>query len=83
MVAQEVKNPPAKSGAAGDADSNPWVGKIPWRKKWQPLRYSCLGNFMNRGASWVTVHGSQESDTTKGLKPLPPNHRMHNTNSEP
>ena len=22
MVAQEVKNPPAKSGAAGDADSN-------------------------------------------------------------
>ena len=28
-----VKNLPAN---AGDASSNPWVGKIPWRRKWQP-----------------------------------------------
>ena len=26
---------------------DPWVGKIPWRRKWQ---YSCLGNPMDRGA---------------------------------
>ena len=29
----EVKHPPANEG---DAAFNPWVGKIPWRKKWQP-----------------------------------------------
>ena len=23
---------------------DPWVGKIPWRRKWQLLQYSCLGN---------------------------------------
>ena len=25
-----IKNPPANTGF------NPWVGKIPWRRKWQP-----------------------------------------------
>ena len=20
----------------------PWVGKIPWRRAWQPTQYSCL-----------------------------------------
>ena len=28
-----VKNPPT---SAGDVGFNPWVGKIPWRKKRQP-----------------------------------------------
>ena len=28
----------------------PWVWKIPWSKKWQPLQYSCLGNPMDREA---------------------------------
>ena len=48
---------------------NPWVGKIPWRRKWQlipaflprkshrPLQYSYLGNPISRGAWWATVHG--------------------------
>ena len=27
-----VKNPPAIAGDSGD----PWVGKTPWRKEWQP-----------------------------------------------
>ena len=31
-----------------------------------PLQYSCLGNPMDRGAWWATVHGvAKESDTTK------------------
>ena len=25
------------------------------------LQYSCLENFMDRGASWATVHGVKES----------------------
>ena len=29
-----VKNLPANAGDAGNG-FNPWVGKIPWRRKWQ------------------------------------------------
>ena len=38
---------------------NPWVRKIPWRKKWQsnPPQYTWLGNPMDRGARRATVHG--------------------------
>ena len=43
---------------------DPWVRKIPWRRKWQPTQYSCLGNPMDRGAWWATVHGvAKELDT--------------------
>ena len=31
-----VKNPPANAGDARDVGWIPWVGKIPWRRKWQP-----------------------------------------------
>ena len=41
-----VKNPLAK---AGDAGFVPWVRKIPRRRKWQPLQYSCLETLMDRG----------------------------------
>ena len=44
---------------------NPWVRKIPWKRKWQPIQYSCPGNPMDKGAWWATVHrGTKESDTT-------------------
>ena len=33
QVALVVKNPPAHAGDTGDVDS---VGKIPWRRAWQP-----------------------------------------------
>ena len=36
-----------------------WVRKIPWRRAWQPLQYSCCGNPMARGTWWAIVHGSQ------------------------
>ena len=36
---------------------DPWVGKIPWRRKCNPLQYSCLGNPKNRGACRAIVHG--------------------------
>jgi len=29
----------------------------------KPLRYSCLGNPMDRGASWAAVHGVTQSQT--------------------
>jgi len=37
---------------------NPWVEKIPWRRKWQPT-----GNPMDRRAWWATVHGVTKSRT--------------------
>ena len=31
-----VKNPPADARDSGDVGLIPWVGKIPWRRIWQP-----------------------------------------------
>ena len=31
-----VKNPPAKAGDDKRLGCDPWVGKIPWRRAWQP-----------------------------------------------
>ena len=31
-----VKNPPAKAGETQRCWFDPWVGKIPWKRKWQP-----------------------------------------------
>ena len=37
-----VKNPPANAGDIRDMGFDPWVEKIPWRKKWQPVFSSIL-----------------------------------------
>ena len=57
LIAQLVKNPPAIQET--------WVRSLGWEDplvegNGNPLRYSCLGNPMDRGACWPTVHG----DTT-------------------
>ena len=41
---------------------NPRVGKIPWRRGWQPTPVSCLGNPTDRGAWRATVRGVAEPD---------------------
>ena len=46
---------------------DPWVGKVPWRRKWQPTPVFCLENPMDRGAWWATVHEVAELDTTERL----------------
>ena len=33
-----------------ETEVRPLGGKIPWRRKWQPLQYSCLENPMDRRA---------------------------------
>ena len=57
-----VKNLPAN---AEDVGSVPGWGRSPGEGNGNPLKYSCLGNPMDRGAWWATVHGvAKELDTT-------------------
>ena len=56
-----VKNPPANAGDRGDVGSIPGLGRFPGVENSNPLRYSCLKNPMNRGASRTTVLGVTKS----------------------
>ena len=50
---------------AGDTDSITGTGRSPGGGNGNPVQYTCLGNFMDRGAWWATVQGiAKESDTT-------------------
>jgi len=42
---------------------NPWVGKITWKRIWQPIPVLLPWKSMNRGAWQVAVHGSKKSRT--------------------
>ena len=37
-----IQNPPANAGDVRDLGFNPWVRKIPRRRKWQPTYFSIL-----------------------------------------
>ena len=65
LVAQTIKNLPAmwetQAQSLGQED--------PLEKEMDnPLWYSCLENYVDRGAWWATVHGDRkESDRTERL----------------
>ena len=44
---------------------DPWVRKIPWRRKQQRLQYSWLENPMDRGHWRATAQGCKELDKTE------------------
>jgi len=48
-----VKNLPASAGGMGLI---PRSGRSPGEGKGNPFQYSCLGNPMDRGGWWATVH---------------------------
>ena len=48
---------------AGDLGLIPGLGRFPWRRKCNPLQYSCLENSMDRGAWRAIVHGATKSQT--------------------
>ena len=48
-----VKNPSANGG---DVDLIPGSGRSPGEGNGNPIQYSCLGNPMDRGAWWATIH---------------------------
>ena len=56
-----VKNPPDNAGHERDRGSIPGSGRSPGERNGTPLQYSCLGNPMDRGAWWATVHGVAKS----------------------
>ena len=59
-----VKNPSADAGDAGSLD--PWVGKIPRRRKWPPIPVFLPGE--SHGQRSLAGHnpgGHKESDTTE------------------
>ena len=51
-----------------DAGSGPESGQAPGKGNGNPLQYSCLGNPMDTGARWATVHAVAKGlDTTQWL----------------
>ena len=57
-----VKNPAAN---IGDGGLIPGSGRSPEEENGNPLQYSCLGNPVDRGSWWATVHGvAKELDLT-------------------
>ena len=53
----------ASSCHAGDLGLIPGLGRSPGEGNGNPLQYSCLENFMDRGAWRATVHGVTKSWT--------------------
>ena len=63
LVAQLVKNLPAVQETW-----DPWVGKIPWRRKWQPTPVSSPGKFHGqRILVGCNPQGHKESGMTEQL----------------
>ena len=63
-----VKNLPANAGDARDCRFDPWVGKIPWNRKWQPALIFLPGK--SHGQRSLAVYSPwdhKESDTTEQL----------------
>ena len=46
----------------GDLHSSPRLGRSPEEGYGNLLQYSCLGNSIDRGAWWATVHGVERRD---------------------
>ena len=63
-----VKNLPANAGDTR-CGFNPWVGKIPWRWKWQPTPVFLLGeSHGQRSMVCYSPWGCRESDTTEATE---------------
>ena len=58
-----VKNLPAMQEMQ-ETGFDPWIGKILWRRKWQPTPAFCQENPMDRGAFGLQLMGSQELGMT-------------------
>ena len=65
QAALAVKNPPATAGDMR-CGFDPWVGKIPWRRKWQYTPVFLPEKFHGqRSLAVYSLWGLKESDTTE------------------
>ena len=61
-----VQNLPAKAGDSRDGEFDPWVGKIPWTRKWQPTPVFLPGKFhVQRSLAGYSPWGHKESDMSE------------------
>ena len=60
-MALVVKNLPANAGDIRDAGLIPGSGRSPGGGHGNPLQYSWVGNLMDKGACWATVHWVAQS----------------------
>jgi len=66
QVAQVVENPSANAGDCQRLWLDPWVGKIPWRREWQPTPVFLPGESHGwRSLAGYSPWGRKESDTTE------------------
>ena len=63
FLSKMVKNLPANTGVTGDIGLIPGLGRFCRVGNSNPLQYSCLENFMDRGAWQATVHRVTKSRT--------------------
>jgi len=68
LLGSVVKNPPAMQETFRRHGLNPWVGKIPWQRKWQltPL-FLPGGSHGQRSLADYSPWGRKELDTTERL----------------
>ena len=66
-MALVVKNPPVNAGDIRDEGFDPWVGKIPWRRAWQPTPVFLSGEFHGQRllAGSSSPQDCKESDMTE------------------
>ena len=75
LVAQMVKRLPTMWGTG----FNPWVGKIPWRRKWRPTPVFLPGkSHGRRSLVGYSPWGHKESDTTERLHFTSPKPKKRN-----
>ena len=56
-TSQVIKNMPANAGDIRDAGSVPGLGRLPWRREWQPTPVFLPGESMDRGVWWLQSMG--------------------------
>ena len=65
QVALAVKNPPANARDMSQ-EFDPWVGKVPWGRVWQPTPVFLPGeSHGQRSLMGYSPWGRKESDTTE------------------
>ena len=65
QVALAVKNLPANAEDGKRRRFDPWVGKIPWRRAWQPTPVFLPGEFCRQRLVSYSPKGCIESDTAE------------------